>query len=213
TAAAPESLVIISAMTIASSRILAAVTLALVGASEGSAQATVPSGPESPSAAVAVLTAALYNEQANVREATDSARAALATSILRERLSAHLGNQVVPYHVVDSLALSPAAHDLAGGVPCNVKVNCAREVARQANARWAVLAKVSKTSNLIWLLTAQLVRVSTGEIILDDSTELKGDPETMVPVGARNFADRVARTVRRGGYATNYPDGEPDSGP
>jgi hypothetical protein len=110
---------------------------------------------------------------------------------------------------VDSLALSPAAHELTGGIPCNVKVSCAREVARRAGAPWVVLAKVSKTSNLIWLLTAQLVRVSSGEIILDDSTELKGDPATMVPVGARNFADRVARTVRRGGYATYYPEGEP----
>ena len=90
-----------------------------------------------------------------------------------------------------------------------MKLSCAREVARGVNAPWVVLAKVSKTSNLIWLLTAQLVRVSTGEIILDDSTELKGDPATMVPVGARNFADRVARTVRRGGYATDYPEGAP----
>jgi hypothetical protein len=189
--------------------IILLVGLALHGAAESAAQAKTPVGPESPSATVAVLTAALYNEQANIREASDSTRAELATAVLRTRLSEQLGEQVIPYHLVDSLALSPAALDLAGGIPCNVKVSCAREVARRVDAPWVVLAKVSKTSNLIWLLTAQLVRVRTGEIILDDSTELKGDPATMVPVGARNFADRVARTVRRGGYATNYPEGEP----
>jgi hypothetical protein len=71
------------------------------------------------------------------------------------------------------------------------------------------MTKVSKTSNLIWLLSAQLIRVETGAIVLDDSTELKGSPTGMVPVGVRQFADRVARTVRAGGHATNYPDGEP----
>ena len=39
-----------------------------------------------------------------------------------------------------------------------------------------VIAKVSKTSNLIWLFTGQLIHAGTGEIVLDDSTELKGRP-------------------------------------
>jgi hypothetical protein len=67
------------------------------------------------------------------------------------------------------------------------------------------MAKVSKTSNLIWLLSAQLVHVPSGTIVLDDSTELKGDPATMVRVGARIFAERVARTVRAGGVANDFP--------
>jgi hypothetical protein len=58
------------------------------------------------------------------------------------------------------------------------------------------MAKLSKTSNLIWLLTGQLVNVKTGEIVLDDSTELKGDPDPMVRAGVRIFAERVARTVK-----------------
>jgi hypothetical protein len=33
----------------------------------------------------------------------------------------------------------------------------------------------------------------------------------MVRVGVRSFGDRVARTIRAGGYATNFPDGEPES--
>jgi Protein of unknown function (DUF2380) len=177
------------------------------------AQARTQRSPEAPTAPVAVLTAALYNDQANVREASDSAQAALATSVLRGRLADLIGSQVVPYPVIDSLAHSSAARTLAGGPPCHVKVECARWVAARAGARWAVMTKVSKTSNLIWLLSAQLIRVETGAIVLDDSTELKGEPTEMVRVGVRQFADRVARTVRAGGYVTNYPYGEPPYAP
>jgi len=184
-------------------------SLAVLGQEEAAAQVTRQMGPESPSAMVAVLPAALYNEGANVREASDSSRAELATTVLRDRLTDQLGDQLVPFALVDSIADLPSSRELTGGIPCNVVVSCAREVARRVAAPWVVLAKVSKTSNLIWLFSSQLVRVSTGEIILDDSTELKGDPATMVPIGARSFADRVARTVRRGGFATNYPEGEP----
>ncbi|HXW96504.1 MAG TPA: DUF2380 domain-containing protein [Gemmatimonadales bacterium] len=164
---------------------------------------------EPATAPVAALTSALYNDQANLREATDSAKAALATEVLRSRLTEQLGAQLVPYPLIDSLAHSSAALELTGGIPCDVKVACARMVASQAGARWVVMTKVSKTSNLIWLLSAQLIRVSTGEIILDDSTELKGAPEEMVRVGVRIFADRVARTVRTGGHADDFPNGEP----
>lgn len=185
-------------------------SVVVVGIEEAAAQVTHQMGPESPTATVAVLTVAMYNEGANLREASDSSRAELATTVIRDRLTDQLGDQLAPFPLVDSIAeLSSSSELTGGGVPCNVVVSCAREVARRVEARWVVLAKVSKTSNLIWLLSSQLVRVSTGEIILDDSTEIKGDPSTMVPVGARNFADRVARTVRRGGFATNYPDGEP----
>lgn len=164
---------------------------------------------ESPDAPVAVLAAALYNDQANRREASDSAKSTIATDRLRGRLDSALAGQVVPSARVDALATSDAARRLAGGVGCNVRVACARAVAAWAGARWVVLAKVSKTSNLIWLLSAQLIHVPSGEIVLDDSTELKGEPETMIRVGVRSFADRVARTVRAGGVATDFPHGEP----
>lgn len=169
------------------------------------AQTTLPPGPESPSAPVAVLAAVLYNDQANLKELTDSAKARLATTVVRDRITEQLGAQVLPYPVVDSLAGSASALQSTGGLPCSVKVACARSVGEQLGAPWVVILKVSKTSNLIWLLSAQLIRAGTGDIILDDTTELKGDPELMVRVGVRQFADRVARTVRQGGYATNYP--------
>jgi hypothetical protein len=50
-----------------------------------------------------------------------------------------------------------------------------------------------------------LIRVATGSIILDDSTELKGEPGRMARTGTRIFADRVVRTVQQGGYTTNFP--------
>ncbi len=168
--------------------------------------------PERADAPVAILSTALYNDQANLREPSDSARAGLGTLVLRTRLQERLGAQVRSYAATDSAAAGPEARALTGGFSCNVKVACALAVARAQNARWVVLTKVSKTSNLIWLLSAQLIRVATGEIVLDDSTELKGDPDGMIRVGMRIFADRLVRTVRAGGLTTNFPPpSEPSS--
>lgn len=173
------------------------------------AQLAAPTPLAPDSASVAVLPTVLYNDQANVREATDSAQARLGQSVLRGRLDSLLRGQVRPFTLTDSLAQSAEFRRLAGGVVCEARVACALAVARAAGARWAVLSKVSKTSNLIWLLSAQLIHVPDGEIVLDDSTELKGEPGLMVRIGMRQFADRVARTIRAGGVATNFPNGEP----
>ena len=156
-------------------------------------------------AKVAALEVALYNAQANVIEASDTARAVLGTRVLDSTLSDRLGPQLVAPEPVRAAARADSARTITGGLPCNVIVACARYVADKSGARWVVLAKVSKTSNLIWLLTAQLVHVPSGAIILDDSTELKGEPEAMVRAGTRIFAERVARTVRAGGVANNFP--------
>jgi hypothetical protein len=153
---------------------------------------------ERPDGKVAALDVALYNAQANLIEESDTSRAVLATTVLDSTLSNLLGSQLVDAEVTRGAATS-------GGVPCNVIVACAREVAHKVGARWVVLAKVSKTSNLIWLLTAQLVHAPSGKIVLDDSTELKGEPGAMVRAGTRIFAERVARTVRAGGVANNFP--------
>lgn len=173
------------------------------------AQADSRSPLEPSTAPVVVLPTVLYNDQANVREASDTAPARLGQTVLRERLDSHLPTQMRPHAMTDSLARSSEFRALAGGVPCEARVACSLAVARVAGARWAVLSKVSKTSNLIWLLSAQLIHVPDGEIVLDDSTELKGEPGLMVRIGMRQFADRVARTVRAGGVTTNFPNGEP----
>lgn len=172
------------------------------------AQTDHPARLEAPSAPVVVLPVALYNAQANLQEASDSSRAALATEIMTGRLQALLGRQLVAGDRVASLDSSPEARSTTGKQPCNVIVACARLVASKLSSPWVVMAKVSKTSNLIWLFTGQLIHVPTGQIILDDSTELKGEPDAMVRAGSRIFAERVARTVRRGGVTSNFPNSE-----
>jgi hypothetical protein len=170
------------------------------------AQTDAPAPLAAPSAKVVVLPVALYNAQANVQEATDSARAVLSTQVLTSKLQELLGPQLLAGPQVARVAASPKASATTGKQPCNVIVACARAVANSLNAPWVVIAKVSKTSNLIWLFTGQLIHAPTGTIILDDSTELKGPPEAMVRAGSRIFAERVARTVRRGGVTTNFPN-------
>jgi hypothetical protein len=183
------------------------------------------SGAAQQSSTVALFPVALYNAQANVQEPTDAAKAILASEVLRSKLHELLGARLLDSASVEKAARAPRALDAAAGRPCNVVVTCARDAARAAGARWVVMAKVSKTSNLIWLFTGQLIdagasavvnTVDSAEsadsasvsIILDDSTELKGDPEPMVRAGARIFAERVARAVRAGGKISNFP-GEP----
>jgi hypothetical protein len=164
-------------------------------------------GPKAaPTARVVVLPVALYNAQANVQEPSDTARAMLSTEVLTGKLQELLGEQLVAQQQVSAAASSAKARATMGNHPCNVIVACARQVANSFGAPWVVIAKVSKTSNLIWLFTGQLIHAGTGEIVLDDSTELKGPPEAMVRAGSRIFAERVARTVRRGGVVTNFPN-------
>ena len=170
--------------------------LVITGPAAARAQGAASSPLEPPGARVAVMDVALYNAQANVQEPSDPEKAALASRVLDSTLT-----NLLPGQVVDSAEIGKA-----GSSPgCNVVVACARGAARAVDAPWVVLAKVSKTSNLIWLLSAQLVHAPTGTIILDDTTELKGEPEAMVRAGTRIFAERVARTVRAGGVTTNFP--------
>jgi Protein of unknown function (DUF2380) len=185
--------------------LLAVLVLACLGSRPMRAQSAEPRLRESSHARVAALDVALYNAQANVQEPSDAEKATLATDVLLGTLGKLLPGQLADSAAVGAAAGSEAALRLAGGQPCNVIVACARAVGRAVDAPWVVLAKVSKTSNLIWLLTAQLVHVPTGSIVLDDSTELKGEPDAMVRAGARIFAERVARTVRAGGTTTNFP--------
>jgi hypothetical protein len=159
-----------------------------------------------PSAKVVVLPVALYNAQANVQEASDASQAALSTEVLTSKLQELLGPQLLSGKQVAMVAASAKASATTGRRPCYVIVACARVVADSLKAPWVVMAKVSKTSNLIWLFTGQLIHAPTGTIILDDSTELKGPPDGMIRAGSRIFAERVARTVGQGGVTTNFPN-------
>ncbi len=185
--------------------LLACIAFVALAPRAAGAQAVTPRPLESPRARVAALDVALYNAQANVQEPADAEKATLATEVLHTTLAKLLPGQLADSGALRAAIRSEPAVALAGGQPCHVILACARAVARAVDAPWVVLAKVSKTSNLIWLLTAQLVHVPSGAIILDDSTELKGEPDAMVRAGARIFAERVARTVRAGGVTTNFP--------
>ena len=183
-----------------------ALLAAVLVSRDAPAQTDTTSPLEAPGAKVVVLPVALYNAQANVQEASDSSQAGLSTQVLTSKLQELLGPQLLAGNQVALVASSPEALATTGNQACNVIVACARTVANSLKAPWVVIAKVSKTSNLIWLFTGQLIHAPTGTIILDDSTELKGPPEGMVRAGSRIFAERVARTVRRGGVATNFPN-------
>ena len=159
-----------------------------------------------PTATVVLLPVALYNAQANMQEASDSSQAVLSTEVLTSKLRELLGNQLLAGPHVAEVASSPRAQATTGNQPCKVIVACARLVADSLDADWVVTAKVSKTSNLIWLFTGQLIHAATGKIVLDDSTELKGETTAMVRAGSRIFAERIARTVRNGGVANNFPN-------
>lgn len=182
-----------------SSRILTAIVAAFTLPAAASAQSPPRAGDPAPRS-VAVHNVALYTAGANLKEASDSGRSALATAVLRGTLAELLGPALIDSTAVERGAHDPRLRAIAGDQACNVIVACARQVGRELGATWVVMAKVSKTSNLIWLLTGQLVNVATGEIVMDDTTELKGDPEPMIRAGVRIFAERVARTVKeRGG--------------
>lgn len=188
----------------ACSSALCALLLAVALPSSRLAAQSPAAGPDLPRGSVAVLDVALYTAGANVQEATDTAHIALAASVIRGKLAELLGPALADSAAVATRAHAPEIHATAGDHACNVIVACARAVGRDLGASWVVMTKLSKTSNLIWLLTGQLINVETGEIVMDDSTELKGDPEPMVRAGTRIFAERVARTVkeRAGGQRT-----------
>jgi len=144
---------------------------------------------------VAMLNVSLYNERANVKESTDSAKAALATDKLRDTLSRLPGVRLIDAARTAAAEASPPALSAAAGQPCNVIVACARAVGRALGAQWVVMGKVSKTSNLIWLFSGELINVETGKMLLDDDCELKGDPNVMVPAGVGLFANRIDKRV------------------
>jgi hypothetical protein len=144
---------------------------------------------------IAMLDLAFYGARANSIEPGDSALAATATATVRAALGAAADVALVDSAAAAAAASAPDALAAAAGRPCNVIVACAVAVGRALGARWAVMGKVSKTSNLIWLFSGQLVDVATGQLVLDDEYELKGVASEMVPAGAGVFARRVVKRI------------------
>src|SRR5205814_4691716 len=144
---------------------------------------------QSARAGLVVLNLRFDGAYANVLEPGDTAVVRAATSRLLATLRAFDGVAVVDSATV-AAAVSAAEID---GNPCDNA--CARAVARRLGARWVAKGTIAKTSNLVWILRADLFDVTSGKAVLADSYELKGDATGMAPAGAHVFAQRVERAV------------------
>jgi len=144
---------------------------------------------------VAMLDLAFYGKRANELLPNDSAMAMTATAVMRAGLTNKPGITFVDSATVASTVKGPKAMAVVQDVPCNVVVACAREVGKELGADWVVMGKISKTSDLIWIFSGELIDVASGKLVLDDSYELKGIAADMVPKGAEVFARRVAKKV------------------
>ena len=146
-----------------------------------------------PRPTIALVDMTFYGANANSIEPGDSAVARVATARLRGVL-----------HDAGAFALADSARTAAEvaradrlGIPCNTNVDCSRRVGESVGARWIVMGRVSKISNLIWYLSAQLIDVATGKFALDDQFELKGPRDEMVPRGAESLARRIQTAALR----------------
>jgi hypothetical protein len=140
---------------------------------------------------VAVINLRFNGQHANVLQPGDTAVVAAATSKLRATLAA---SDVVT--IVDSsvTAAAVAAAEADGNACDNA---CAVAVARRLGARWVARGTISNLSNLVWLLAADLLDVTTGRAELADTYEIKGEAARMAPGAAHMFAQRVEKTVGR----------------
>jgi hypothetical protein len=144
---------------------------------------------------VAMLDLAFYGKRANDLFPGDTAMATTATAVMRKGLTGQPGIDFVDSASVAKAVASPTAMAVVQDRPCNVVVACARAVGQELGTKWVVMGKISKTSDLIWIFSGELIDVPSGKLVLDDSYELKGIASDMVPKGAEVFARRVAKRV------------------
>jgi Protein of unknown function (DUF2380) len=176
------------------SRHVTACAAALVLALPGLRAQSGNSSPNAP-VKVAMLDLAFYGKRANDIFPGDTAMADTATAVMRRNLLNQPGISFVDAASVAKAVASPAAISVVQDRPCNVVVACARAVGQELGAKWVVMGKISKTSDLIWIFSGELIDVASGKLVLDDSYELKGIASDMVPKGAEVFARRVAKKV------------------
>lgn len=142
-----------------------------------------------PRPAVVVLNLRFDDEHANVRQPTDTAVVASATSKLLATLAA--SDRVA---LVDSGTVAARVRAAeSDGNPCDNA--CAIGVARGLGARWVAKGTITNLSNLVWIFTAELFDATTGKPVLADSYEIKGDAARMAPAGAHVFAQRVEKAI------------------
>jgi len=144
---------------------------------------------------IAMLDLAFYGKRANSLEPGDPELASEGTARVRAQILDSDGVVLLDSAAVAAAQSLPAVVAAAQGKECNVIIACARAVGQALGVPWVVTGKVSKTSNLIWIFSGQLIDVATGKLVMDDEYELKGDAHDMVAAGARAFARRVVRKV------------------
>ena len=137
---------------------------------------------------LALYSVVFYGKGANSLEQRDPLVAAMTDSILRSDLEGH-------FKLIPPEQLSKALSDTtAGGAEC-ATLECRQALSRRLGAAWMATAKLSKTSNLIWYLSAQLTDVATGRRLLDDEFELKGIAEDIAKGGAHSLARRIIKAA------------------
>jgi len=160
------------------------------GQGTDSAKAAHPSN----SASVVLFDVVLANDRATPPDPSDSAKVVLATQKLRESL-VNSGVRLVDSAAAAAAQASPEAKEASLGRPCDLIAACAQVVGRKVGAQWAVTGTLGKSSNVNWAFSGRLLSVSTGNLALDDSFQLRGDPMAMIPPGMAAFARRVAKQV------------------
>lgn len=176
--------------------LLATGALGATQAMAGNASPRLTSAPPT----MLVVELAFDGERANSVQPGDAESAHAASARLRAMLRG-----ASDFALADSAdaAIALARGDRPG-LPCTANRQCAREAARALGARWVVMGTVSKTSNLIWYLSAQLIDAESGRTLLDDGFELKGPRDDLIPRGAESLARRITTAARRDlGRATN----------
>lgn len=140
---------------------------------------------------LALIGVAFDGSRANSIQPGDSSTAIGAADRMRAVLRESSGIMLV-----DTAMLSAeVGKSEAPGIVCSTDVACARRAARAVGARWVVVGRLTKLSNLIWYLSGQLVDVESGRVALSDEFELKGQRDEMVPRGAASLARRIGRTA------------------
>jgi len=160
------------------------------GQGTDSAKAAHPSN----SASVVLFDVVLANDRATPPDPSDSAKVVLATQKLRESL-VNSGVRLVDSAAAAAAQASPEAKEASLGSPRDLIAACAQVVGRKVGAQWAVTGTLGKSSNVNWAFSGRLLSVSTGNLALDDSFQLRGDPMAMIPPGMAAFARRVAKQV------------------
>jgi uncharacterized protein YjbI with pentapeptide repeats len=139
---------------------------------------------------LALYPVAFYGKGANSIEQGDPLVAVMTDSILRSDLEqSGRFEMIAPARLTEALAAKEG-----DGVEC-AALDCRRQLSQKLGAAWMVTAKLSKTSNLIWYLSGQLMDVGKGRRLLDDEFELKGIAEDIAKGGAHSMARRIIKAA------------------